>query len=285
MSQTTMLTDPLIARQGMKADSRIKSHVASRLVDDASGVKSGLAVVRKAAPESTPGGSPGTVAGMAASPAIGVDADAIAATIASAGTAQTLSGASLDGAVGDAVMVPSRKVSLTLSNHADWDATTAIVTGMDANGELITESLSIPDTGNATVSGTKAFARVLSLYIPAQSGAGGTATLGIQAGGEDLGPYQLAGIALYEPTVESAGDGSAEFLDEQDVPVLQAGGVYVTAEDTPTPDDPVYCRVTAAGAEEAGAFRTDSDSGDAFPVRGMRWARSGALNVLEFDWV
>lgn len=71
-----------------------------------------------------------------------------------------------------------RIVTLALSSHADWDATVATVTGLDAAGDIFRENLLIPNGGNTTVTGVRHFASVTSRYIPAQSGTGGTATLG-----------------------------------------------------------------------------------------------------------
>jgi hypothetical protein len=113
---------------------------------------------------------------------LAADADAILATGgASSGSIQTLTGASLNGVVGIGSMVPARALSMTFSNHADWDATTAVITGVDAAGNTITENFAIPNGGNTTVNGTKLFRRVTQIAIPAQSGAGGTFTVGTRS--------------------------------------------------------------------------------------------------------
>lgn len=109
------------------------------------------------------------------------DVDAIVATGASALTGQTLTGATLDGAIGDDVMAEPRFVTLVLSSHADWDATTAVLYGVDGNGNAISENLTIPNGGNTTVTSTKRYLRVTSIVIPAQSGTGGTFTVGLRA--------------------------------------------------------------------------------------------------------
>ena len=83
------------------------------------------------------------------------DVDAILATGASSGSEQTLSGSTLDGVTGGAAMSTPRKITFTFSSHANWDATTATLTGLDGNGASQTESISIPDGGNATVTSTK----------------------------------------------------------------------------------------------------------------------------------
>lgn len=108
------------------------------------------------------------------------DADAIITSRASSGSDQTVTGAGLNGFIGVQVMDPPRPVTLTLSNHADWDATTAVVTGTNAAGATIFENLAIANGGNATVTGTKYFRTVTSVLIPAQSGTGGSFTLGVR---------------------------------------------------------------------------------------------------------
>lgn len=75
---------------------------------------------------------------------------------------------------------PARALALVLSSHANWDATTAVVTGIDENDDVITENFSIPNNGNATVDGVKFFKQVTSIAIPAQSGTAGTWSLGIR---------------------------------------------------------------------------------------------------------
>jgi len=111
----------------------------------------------------------------------GADADAIIATGASSGSLQSLDTTDLDGAIGDAVMDPPRRLSFTFSDHADWDATTITVTGTDQDGVTQTETFAVPNGGNTTVNGTKYFRTVTAVSIPAQSGAGGTFTMGVRA--------------------------------------------------------------------------------------------------------
>lgn len=109
------------------------------------------------------------------------DADAILAGGASTGGLQTLTGASINGVIGRGVMTPPRPVTLALSNHADWNATTAVIHGTNAAGAAISENFAIPDGGNATVTGTKHFRTVTSIVIPLQGGPGGTFTVGVRA--------------------------------------------------------------------------------------------------------
>lgn len=109
------------------------------------------------------------------------DADAIVEALATAVPGADLTGTSLDGAVGYRTMSPSRRLAFVLSNHADFDAGTATVTGKDAGGNTITETFTIPNGGNDTIKGTKRFARVTRVQFPAASGTGGSWTLGTRA--------------------------------------------------------------------------------------------------------
>jgi hypothetical protein len=110
-----------------------------------------------------------------------VDADAIVTSRASSASIQTLTGTDFNGVVGQGAMDPPRSPSLTLSNSTDWDATTAVFTGEDSAGNVISESLAIPNNGNTTVNGTKLFRKFTQIVIPAQTGAGGTFTVGKRA--------------------------------------------------------------------------------------------------------
>lgn len=109
------------------------------------------------------------------------DVDAIVATLASSASAQTLTGATLDGATGDDVMSTPRFITFTFSSHADWDATSATLAGIDGNGNSISETIAIPNGGNSTVTSTKKYLRVTSIVVGIQSGSGGTATVGTRA--------------------------------------------------------------------------------------------------------
>jgi hypothetical protein len=120
-------------------------------------------------------------AGLQAALAALADVDAILSGGASSASSQTLSGASLNGATGYRTMATARHITLVLSSHVDWDATTATLTGKDIDGNTITESLTIPNGGAVTVTSVKRYRSVTSLVIPVQSGAGGTFTVGVSA--------------------------------------------------------------------------------------------------------
>jgi hypothetical protein len=71
--------------------------------------------------------------------------------------------------------------------------------------------------------------------------------------------------------------------------VAEKGVLWVLTEEAVTPDDPVRVRCVAAGAEQAGAFRTTADDTDdcvdvsAF-CRFRSSAGAGELVKLEFDF-
>lgn len=72
-----------------------------------------------------------------------------------------------------------RHITLTLSNHANWDATTGYIHGRTDGGVAVSESLSIPNNGNTTLTTRFIYSEWYALFIPTQSGASGTFTLGV----------------------------------------------------------------------------------------------------------
>lgn len=124
---------------------------------------------------------------------INPDADAIIASgAASAATSQVLDSGDFNGVLGAGSSSPARNLTFTFSSSADWDATTLVVEGR-RNGRVVTESIAIPNGGNATVTGTKLFdldaasLAETTFAIPAQSGAGGTLTVGVGKKFDDAG--------------------------------------------------------------------------------------------------
>lgn len=107
-----------------------------------------------------------------------VDVDAFKTNIGSTTGVQTFTGADFQGLIGQGVLASPRQITLTLSSHANWDATTATLIATTIDGTSVTESLSIPDGGNATLTTSGYYVASTSLSIPAQSGTNGTATLG-----------------------------------------------------------------------------------------------------------
>lgn len=209
-------------------------------------------------------------------------------TIGSTAGTQTLTGASIDGTLGGTEIAPAINVVLVLDSHADWDATTAVVTGQNYNGNVVSEDFSIPDGGNATVTGSVLFRTVTSLYIPAQSGTGGTATLGT---GTVLSPVtgrDVLGLSLLDAT--QPGDDE-DYDDADTMKVGRKGHFYVLAEETIVAQDPVFVRYIAGGGETVGALRNDEDgtvitAPDCALLEGARFIRGGTTAipaVLELD--
>ena len=139
--------------------------------------------------------------------------------------------------VGNRDMGMARSLSIVISSHANWDATTMIVTGLDAQGNTITENFSIPDTGNTTLVSDKFFQVVTRIQVPVQSGTSGTMTVGFVSTNVGL-PQKILNGAI-------AASGLRELIrtDENDATwaVPSAGTVTAFATDPPygswTPND------------------------------------------------
>jgi hypothetical protein len=223
-------------------------------------------------------------------PGTGADVDAIKASAASSASILTLdTAAELDGVVGLSEMQPPRKVTLITSSHADWDAGTAVVTGYNDVGQLVSENLSMANAGAETLTTTNYFRQVTKVVIPAQSGTGGTFTIGIAALAA-LVLIDFLGIAIRKPiktTVASAGlygyPGltsslvTCDYVDAETISVMTSGGIYVYTEEAVVERDPVYVRVAAgAGGSTLGAFRNDADTASAVLLPDARFTRSAA---------
>lgn len=207
------------------------------------------------------------------------DADAIIATGASTAGTQTLITTSLDGVIGQGEIYPPRNLTMTFSSHADWDATTATITGTDENGVSQTENFSIPNGGNATVTGSTKFRTVTSVAIPAQSGTGGTFTVGV---GSLLGAadHIAAGLAVLDVTRTSL-----NYADGDLVLIAREGEFYVTSETAVKEGDPVWVRVVAGVGENLGAVRATPDSNDCVRIKDARFTstNSAGLSKLELN--
>lgn len=106
------------------------------------------------------------------------DDDAIKASIASAATDQTYTGAALDGAIGLGLISPPRNMTVTTTLNADIDAVGVVFTGLDIDGNAQTDTITLTDGGGTTDVGTIAFAYVSQIFVPAQSGTGGALEFG-----------------------------------------------------------------------------------------------------------
>lgn len=92
-------------------------------------------------------------------------------------------------------------------------------------------------------------------------------------------PTELAakmdGVAVRTEFAQSKGVYSTNEM----VSVMPAGVVYVRPEASVSAGAQAYMRVTTSGAEVAGSFRGDSDSGDAVPVNAYFMEAGSATNA------
>jgi hypothetical protein len=209
------------------------------------------------------------------------DPDAIVTTkAASAGGAQVLTaGVDANGAIGAGRISPPRKLTVTLNNNANWDATVGSITYLDENGRPVTETLTIPDTGNTTLTTSGFASRWGGATIPQQSGTGATYEIGtsLQA---TLDGGDVLGVSLREHHTRMVPSESDNELwdDGVEMPVLKHGRVYVRMENAFRAGECPMVRVIAGVGEQRGSFRGqgDSDSGDALPFRRARALNSGS---------
>lgn len=224
-------------------------------------------------------------------PGVAASANAIVTTHATSASQLVLTGAGLNGATGGLAMQPARKVTLTLSSHADWNATNVRVTGVTALGAVVTETLAVPDAGNTVLTTTNYFLSVSKVDFDAQGGTGGSFTVGVAALSAGLTVADVLGVVVRDPMktgvfasnlyaltgMPSGAEGN--YIDTEMVPVLSMGAIWVFTEVAVADQDPLYVRVAAgAGGSVLGAFRNDSDSSTAVLVPG-RFTRSCAAGV------
>lgn len=293
--QLTHTENPPLARVGMIADVRIMRHVRSRIA--ASYVQAGRGVFRvpgfgeqNDSTNTTRMVDPGQIYQQTTDSNL-ADVDGLKVTIGSTAGIQTLT--TFDGVLGDHDLLPARKATLVLSSHADWDATTAVLRYVNQEGRTVSENIAIPNGGNATVTSTGYVRRMVSLVIPAQSGTGGTATLGVAAIDTSVVISDFVGIAVYDAAHFSAKGASpitgpilsedlaAEYAPFETVPILSKGGIWVRTEDACVEGAAVCVRILAG---TAGQFRSDVDGGNAITVTGAQWGRDSGvagLNIVE----
>lgn len=273
--QTTYTTAPLVAIEGGDYDiARATDNISAAATE---AIRFGLLVVNLVGDDDDECSLPG--APGAADP-IAILATGGAST---AGT-QTYSGAQLNGTVGDRVLSPARTIEMVFSSHANWDATNAVITGLDTDGDIVTDTIAIPDTGGATVASTQVFSKVTSIDIPAQSGTAGTFTVGY---GTTLGALSdVLGIARADTSLSRSVTPGTGYAITQTVSIKRKGRIWVLAENQVNKGDDVFVRLTAAGAEVRGHMRSDSDAGDAIPVKGLTFFTSttaAGLAVVEVN--
>jgi len=262
--QLVFTQNPVAGRSGMVSDTST-CDINTAYIAEALGIEPGRLMVRDGDDEAVlPSAS-------------AVDVDAIIATGVSTAGVQTLVAADFDGVTGPGYMPVAQKITLVLSSNADWDATNATLTGIDADGNTVSETLAIPDAGNAAVTTTGNYHQVTQLVIPAQSGVGGTFTLGVAAPDGTIQGYAVLGIAHLDPTKEPP---LTLELDSVQGAVVR-GKVWVKTDELVSKGERAWVRVLASGAEEIGVFRASSDSGDALKVAGARFGQVASATLAE----
>lgn len=110
-------------------------------------------------------------------------ANAIKQSVATNTGTQSYNAAAMDGSIGATTMSVPRTLSITLSaSAASYNNTDPIIiTGVNSNGEVITESFT-PTTvnGGETLRGTKDFVSVLQINTPAQADGLGAFQFGVE---------------------------------------------------------------------------------------------------------
>lgn len=223
------------------------------------------------------------------SPGAGADVDAITVT----GTSATGTSLVADGVVGVNEMQPARRLTVTFDASTDWDATVGVLTYLDHAGRLVSENVAIATSTSVTTTGYAS--KFVSFTKPAQTGTGGTYTIGVAAMSA-LTIEDFLGVAIRQPikTGLSSNDlyretayGSlalsttAEYMDADMLPVLELGGIWVASEEAVSDRDPVYVRVASgAGGSVLGAFRNDADTASCVRVTGARFVRDAAAPAV-----
>lgn len=278
MPQTTVSASPARALPGQIADVNEATIVSAR-VDATAGIAPGLVVLRTASGDSC-AGFPTSIA---------ADDDAICTALATSASQQVLD-TEFDGVIATGKIFPPAKISIIRSSHANQDAVTAVLAGLDENGLPVSENISFADGGGDTLTSTLYYSYVLSLTIPAQSGVGGTTKVGTTAtctldGGGVLGVSVLSATH----TLEVTGSNSSCEVHEDDtvMPVLREGRICVAVENAFRAGDTPLVRLVAGVGEILGAVRVhDTDSGDCVAWRRARLVTSGAagaIGVLEVN--
>lgn len=127
--------------------------------------------------------------------------DAIIRRGASTAGIQTLADDDFNGTIGAEEFDRPSSVQFTFNEHADWDATTIVVSGKDEAGNDTTENFSVSNGGNNVVTGAVIFTQITEVSIPAQTGTNGTFTMGLNP------RYTASGASGTKVVVTATDDG------------------------------------------------------------------------------
>lgn len=198
------------------------------------------------------------------------DVDALIVAGASATSIQTIT--SFNGVLGASEIQPPRHITFTFDSSTDWDPTTGTVTFVAENGDTVTENLSVATSASLTT--TAKAKQILKVVIPAQTGAGGTFTAGVDAiSAPDIAAF--AGVVVRPQVHRALTDdliyglpgygstpGGATFVDGESLGCLTSGGIYVASEVAAKDGDPVYVRTAVSGGNLVlGSFSNTSGTG------------------------
>jgi hypothetical protein len=272
VSQPTYTQSPAIARRGMITDDAYRDVLT---IATAAALIPGRLVVR--ADQDNP--DPIHVGNVPTASA--ADVDAIIVTGVSTAGIQTLDSTDFDGEVGAGYFPVPAFITFTFNSNANWDATNITVTGVLADGSTGTATIAIPDGGNATVTSTVAFWRITAVSIPAQSGTGGTFTMGIAATGRALTGAQILGVLVRGSFVV---DGDTIDADRR-AGAYRRGRICVETDgSTIVPGAPAFVRVVAGTATQLpGMFAATASSGAAVALTGARFTRSISSTLAEVN--
>jgi hypothetical protein len=277
VGQTSYTAAPLAGFPGQISDTSRLRDIVTFFCKQSGGILPGRAVV---VPVNTEGGHADRPRG-AYPAALAAGATAILATGgASSASPQTISGGALNGTVGDDPLDVPAPFTFTFSSSADWDATSITLTAELPDGTQTTELVAIPNNGNATVTTARAYRRFVSAAIPAQTGAGGTFTIGVAGTGAALDARQFLGVSHLDSATEVNASGLAVIAENREGGAVRSGRVFVETDQLVLPRSPVYVR-TAGTAALIGVFRGDSDSGNAALLPGAMFLACDAAGVAE----
>jgi hypothetical protein len=167
-----------------------------------------------------------------------------AALISAAAATQVAAGRSATLLALAANISPPRPISVTTGGTTAQAAASALITGKDVNGNVLTETLT-PSTSAATVTGSKCFASVSSIVEGAAGGTAATLSYGIGAA-----------IGLGKPIKSRA--GIASLIKEHANGAVVANGVIVAAA-TAVPNGS-YAPNTAADGTKSYAVYYEYDA-------------------------
>jgi hypothetical protein len=270
--QTTYSAAPATAFAGMEDGTSPFREAISTVVSESAGIAPGLCVFR------------GTEGDFTARkpPAVAADSDSISGTPIATSASQQVLDTELAGVIGTGLISPARKIIIVRSSHANQDAVTAVLLGFNYRGELVSENIAFADGGGDTLTSVNYYSRVVSLTIPPQGGTGGTTEIG-HGVAFAIGPSDVMGVSLHthKALVNPATANNEVYEDEDTMPVLRRGRIWVSCETAWTAGNRPLVRAIAAGAEVLGAFRgTTTDSGDAAVWEDAKFLNSGSAAGL-----